>query len=341
MDLANHSRGTFPAAWFRMPVSLMRAAAARTSGQVRPSTAVPSYPAVAVRPASAREASGLLIRPWSLPLLIVGALVAPVALGVTTAVSAQSIQADASLAAAAPGPGSGPGPLPVPGLPGASPAPSASPAPRPCRPALVAVRTITAGKGKRVSLTFDDGPGDDTGRILDILRAERVKATFFILGEQAQAFPAEVARVAAEGHALGNHTYDHPQLRRMGAPAQARQLDKTSRILEGITGQSICLMRPPYGEHNAITDRLVRQRGMEMVIWSVDTEDWKSSTPGEVASAQRILGRAKQGTDQPHPIILFHDGGGNRHSTAAVLRQVIAHYRSNGYAFTRVDGSAF
>lgn len=206
----------------------------------------------------------------------------------------------------------------------------------PSCPAASAPRFYTSGHTRRIALTFDDGPGPGTAGVLDTLKAEGEHATFFVLGKQAKRRPAAIRRIAREGHALGNHSYDHTDMTTLGPGGQRREIEKTGTIVAGITGRPLCLFRPPYGSHNRITDSVARRLQLQTVLWSVDTEDWRGRSTGP-ARDHRELARAVAGDRMAHPILLLHDGD----MTSSVLRTVIRHYRARGYEFTRVDGSSF
>ena len=165
---------------------------------------------------------------------------------------------------------------------------------------------------KTVALTFDDGPGEQTPAVLDLLRRKGVHATFFVIGENARLYPDHLRRIVAEGHLLGNHTWDHRQLTSLDATGQAAELDSTSREIEAITGVTPCVMRPPYGLHTPSPSTWPGSGGCPWRIWSVDTEDWKASPGLTRRRPGRIRARAEGGGTQHHPMILFHDGGGSQ-----------------------------
>lgn len=185
-----------------------------------------------------------------------------------------------------------------------------------------------------MALTFDDGPGPWTAQVLDVLSREHVHATFFMIGRRATNQPTLVRRVAAGGHAIEDHTWTH----HTPSPAvgwQAKtlttELDRTQRRLSQITGRTPCLFRPPGGVVKGARP-VSRAADLSIVLWSVDTRDWT----GEQASV--IVHRADAGLAQSHPIVLLHDGGGNRTRTVAALPTIIAAYRDHGYTFVTLDG---
>lgn len=132
---------------------------------------------------------------------------------------------------------------------------------------------------RKVILTFDDGPHPhSTPYILDILKQRNLKAVFFILGLQANKFPNLVKRIHEEGHIIGNHTYGHKNLATMSPEAIEKEIEKTSNLLEKITGERPKYLRPPYGATNKKVIEVVNKAGMKIVLWTVDTRDWRSKS---------------------------------------------------------------
>jgi peptidoglycan-N-acetylglucosamine deacetylase len=156
--------------------------------------------------------------------------------------------------------------------------------------------------GPYIAMTFDDGPSPETPpRLLDILKQRNIKATFFMIGQNAQANPAIVKRILAEGHEIGNHSWTHPQLSKLSDDRVTEEITKTQTAIKDACGYTPVLLRPPYG---AITARqkewIEKQFGLSVIIWSVDPFDWKR--PGASVIEQRILAGARPGA-----IILSHD----------------------------------
>jgi peptidoglycan/xylan/chitin deacetylase (PgdA/CDA1 family) len=187
-----------------------------------------------------------------------------------------------------------------------------------------------AGAEKReVALTFDDGPSNFTGGILDTLKKYDAKATFFALGNQINEFPLPLQRVVAEGHAIGNHTWDHTDLTTLSPKDVRGQLDDNSNAFTGRNLPAPKLFRPPYG---AINDRVVaeaRRAGMLTVMWSLDTNDYK--LPAADVMAAQVLAEV-----EPGAIILMHDGGGDRTTTSAALPIILKGLKKAGYKMVTV-----
>jgi peptidoglycan/xylan/chitin deacetylase (PgdA/CDA1 family) len=188
---------------------------------------------------------------------------------------------------------------------GASPSPSPSPEASP-EAANAASRPATWFSvnvdGPYIAMTFDDGPSPETTpRLLDILKQRNIKATFFMIGQNAERNPAIVKRILAEGHEIGNHSWTHPQLSKLPDDRVTEEINKTQNAIKDASGYAPVLMRPPYG---AITARqkewIEKQFGLSVIIWSVDPFDWKR--PGASVIEQRILAGARPGA-----IVLSHD----------------------------------
>lgn len=196
--------------------------------------------------------------------------------------------------------------------------------PRPVVPAVVALRRAalagplqTVG-GRSVAFTFDDGPDPRyTPKILDLLKAARIRATFCVVGTMAQEFPGLIKRIAAEGHTLCSHAWNH-ELGLGGqadASIRANLLRANAAIRAAVPHAKIAYFRQPGG---AWTNRVVavaRELGMTSLGWAVDPKDWQR--PGAAAIVARVR------TARPGEIVLMHDGGGDRSGTVAACRALI------------------
>lgn len=200
----------------------------------------------------------------------------------------------------------------------------------------LSVREIPRGRGitpDAVALTFDDGPWpSDTGRILAILERFRVEATFFMIGRQAERYPELVGRVRRAGHAIGNHSYDHPEdpaLTEMTEPRIAEELARTGQILAD-EGVQPTLFRPPGGSYDEfVIQEALRQR-MRVVMWSVDPQDWRAGLTAKDI-VKRVLKNVEAGS-----IILLHDGGGDGDHTVKALPDLIRGIKKKGLGFVAV-----
>jgi cellulose synthase/poly-beta-1,6-N-acetylglucosamine synthase-like glycosyltransferase/peptidoglycan/xylan/chitin deacetylase (PgdA/CDA1 family)/spore germination protein YaaH len=210
-------------------------------------------------------------------------------------------------------------------------------------PTPYVIRQIGATNSKKLALTFDDGPDPQwTPQILDILKAKHVKATFFVIGENMEANPELVQRIVAEGHDVGSHTFTHPNLDDTPAAAVGLELNATQRLFQALTGRSLRLFRPPYLGDAAPSDEadlqpveLAQDLGYITVGMHIDPSDWE--LPGTKAILQRTLaGVHVTNPDLRGNIILFHDAGGDRSQTVAILPKIIDTLRAQGYQFVPV-----
>jgi len=156
--------------------------------------------------------------------------------------------------------------------------------------------------GPYIAMTFDDGPSATlTPKLLDLLAAHHIKATFFVIGENVAEHPEIVARAAREGHEIANHSWSHPNLAKLSDESVRRQLWRTDDAIKNATGKRPTLLRPPYG---SITEREKRwihdEFGYQIVLWDVDPYDWKR--PGPAVVRNRILQETRPGS-----IVLSHD----------------------------------
>jgi peptidoglycan/xylan/chitin deacetylase (PgdA/CDA1 family) len=172
-----------------------------------------------------------------------------------------------------------------------------------------------------VYLTFDDGPSRYTPQILAILGAHGAHATFFMLGHAAQDNPLRARAVIAAGDAVGNHTWNHPDLRHLSDEAILTQLHRTRAVLP--LGAGSCF-RPPYGATNAHVRNLAARYGYRQMLWNVDPRDW--SRPGSNVVFKRVISKVHDGS-----VVLLHDGGGNRSGTVAAVRRFVAWRANHGY----------
>lgn len=183
---------------------------------------------------------------------------------------------------------------------------------------------------KVVALTFDDGPMPVyTEQILDILKQENVKATFFVIGRMFQANPKIGQRVAQEGHLLANHTWTHPY-HRHSPTAAASEIDRTADIITQYTSQVPRFYRPPGGVLNNGMDSYAQSKGYTTTLWGSDTGDWRRPAPATIVS--RVMN-----TVHPGSIVLMHDGGGKRDNTVAALPVMIAQLKAQGYRFVTLS----
>lgn len=178
---------------------------------------------------------------------------------------------------------------------------------------------------KKVALTFDDGPDSEcTPMLLDGLAERGVKATFFVIGKQAEEQPEVMERMVKEGHLIGNHTYNHVDIRHMTESAAKEEVEKANDVIIKYTGEEPCFLRPPFGNG---TKKLEKDVEMIQVLWTIDTMDWACLNESKICSTvYREI--------QDNSIILMHDEYPT--SVRAALR-IIDKLKEEGYEFVTVD----
>lgn len=183
--------------------------------------------------------------------------------------------------------------------------------------------------GPYIAITFDDGPNPETTpKLLKILEARNIKATFFMLGTNAAAYPDVVRAVAAGGNEIGNHSWNHPQLPKLTLAAADKQIEDTSAAIEAAIGKKPLYVRPPYGAMTpALQQHLVQKYGVTMIFWSVDPLDWK------IRDAQSIYDQVMKQV-RPGAIILAHD---IHATTVAAMPRVLDALIAKGYKFVTVS----
>ena len=199
-------------------------------------------------------------------------------------------------------------------------------------PGTTRAPAATATGEKVLYLTFDDGPHPEyTPQVLDLLDARGAKATFFEIGQAVAAHPELSREVVARGHALGNHTWDHPDMRKLDAVELRNEIEETSTLLEATTGRRVTCMRPPYGASNDAVRAAIAADGLSIQLWDIDPQDW--NRPGVDAIVTNVTSGAGAGR-----ISLMHDGGGNRSQTIEALARVLDALSAEGYRFDAIPG---
>lgn len=186
-----------------------------------------------------------------------------------------------------------------------------------------------------LALTYDDGPNDPwTFRLLEILDRHQVKATLFLIGKFVQQRPDLARALVAAGHAIGNHTWDHPNLILCSSAEVRRQLQQTQQAIFDATGVEAKLFRPPFGGRRPASLRVARSLGLQPVMWNVTCYDWKAKSADEiVAHAERQIHGGN--------VILLHDGefhriGVDRSRSVEATDRILQRNKSQGYQFVTV-----
>jgi len=181
----------------------------------------------------------------------------------------------------------------------------------------------------KVAITFDCAWGAaDIPTILDILKKENVKASFFIVGQWAEKFPDAVKLIANEGHDIANHGYSHLRMSTVGKEKCKSEIELCNQKLEEISGVKVKLFRPPYGDYNNTVVDTCNELGCYPIQWNVDSLDWKKEMSKQ-AILDRILKRTKPGS-----IILFHN---DTQYTVELLQKIISELKAKGIGFAAVS----
>ncbi|HOP74122.1 MAG TPA: polysaccharide deacetylase family protein [Bacillota bacterium] len=187
------------------------------------------------------------------------------------------------------------------------------------------------GPGKRVHLSFDDGPDPRyTPILLDILRQKNVPATFFVVGKRAAAAPDLIRMMREFGHEIGWHTYFHRHAYCLSPWRSMETMRRGKAELEEILGKQLRWFRPPWGASNVFQGWVAKRMGLQVVLWTANAQDWKFST-GKTEIIRRLQSRVK-----PNTIIVLHDAGGEPGAPGNMLEalpEVIDTLRAAGYEF--------
>ncbi|TKI59032.1 chitooligosaccharide deacetylase [Brevibacillus antibioticus] len=188
-------------------------------------------------------------------------------------------------------------------------------------------------ESKVIALTFDDGPDQVyTPQIASLLKQYQAKSTFFVVGNRVSQYPEIVKSLANDQHEIANHTYSHPDIRKLSANRLLEEVQKTQETIYSATGVRPTLFRPPGGYYNESVVDTAKQAGFLVVMWSwhQDTRDW--SDPGVKKIVNKVLNNARNGD-----IVLFHDYGGNRRQTVQALEEILPELKNRGYKFVTVS----
>ncbi|MGG0177650.1 polysaccharide deacetylase family protein [Gottfriedia acidiceleris] len=198
------------------------------------------------------------------------------------------------------------------------------------------IHTVSINNQKRIALTFDDGPHPVyTNLLLDLLQSHSIKATFFVLGSEAEKYPTIIKRIHKDGHIIGIHNYKHKCNWFLSPKQLKNQIEKTASIIKKITNSDPVYYRPPWG---LVSLPLLFQKKLKIILWSVMANDW-SSKKGSEGIYTLLLNQTKPGA-----IILLHDNGDTFGAdedapihTIKALERFIEHCLQNQYQFVRID----
>lgn len=188
---------------------------------------------------------------------------------------------------------------------------------------------------KQISLTFDDGPNDPhTLHLLDVLAKHDVHATFFMVGRYVRQRPDIASEVSKRGHVIGNHTFTHPFLTFEPLAKVRQELEQCREAITSAVGAHSNLFRPPWGARRPGVFRVVKELGLQPVMWSVTGYDW--NTPSADYIEKKVTARVCDGD-----VILLHDGGhkafgADRANTVKAVDALITRYKAEGYEFVTI-----
>ncbi len=195
-------------------------------------------------------------------------------------------------------------------------------------------RSDAVGKGKKVALTFDDGPDSIyTGQVLDVLKNYHALGTFFLIGENMERYPEVVKRIHAEGHEMGNHSYNHPNFKDLSKEmVLSAQIERTRALFKSMAGVEPTIYRPPYTSITKDQLEYLNVKGYTQVRWRVNTEDYDPlvNTPANIVARSLIYG--KNGG-----IIIMHTANGDRSNTVKALPVIIEEFRQMGVELCTVS----
>lgn len=183
---------------------------------------------------------------------------------------------------------------------------------------------VDCNKEKCVALTFDDGPGRYTERLLNQLKEANVPATFYLLGQNAPIYPKTVQRMVREGHQLGNHTLSHKSLTTLSKTQVSHEVQDSAKKIKNVAGTAPDTMRPPYGARNKDVDSRI---DVPLVLWDVDTLDWQHRDPKKTVKI--AMNEVSDGS-----IILMHD---IHESSVKAVPNLIKKLKKKGYKLVTVN----
>lgn len=182
---------------------------------------------------------------------------------------------------------------------------------------------------KRIALTFDDGPKIKvTEQILDVLKENEAKGTFFIVGVNGKRYPEILKKIYNDGHQIANHSYNHPNFKKISIEDVKKELEDTNKIIQKTTGESVKYFRPPYGSLAKSQKEEVRKNlGMISVMWNICPQDWEKKFDSEYIAKFLVENARDKG------VVLLHD----YEKTGEALKIAIPILKRNGYEFVTID----
>ncbi|MFC6080686.1 polysaccharide deacetylase family protein [Sphaerisporangium aureirubrum] len=188
-------------------------------------------------------------------------------------------------------------------------------------------KAVNCAKVKCIALTFDDGPGPYTRKLLETLRRDKTKVTFFLMGQHAEKYRATARAIARAGHEIGNHTYDHPHLTSLYDGLIRDELVRAQDSIERATGKRPTLMRPPYGDTDERVSGIAAELGLSQILWNRTSRDWELRNTKAIT--RRVLADAARDR-----IVLMHDIWPE---TVAAMPGILRSLKKKGYHVVTVS----
>lgn len=186
------------------------------------------------------------------------------------------------------------------------------------------------------AITFDDGPHKtNTPRLLNVLRDNHAQATFYVKGQNAKRHPELVRKMIRDGHAVENHSWDHPQLTHLSTKDVESQISRTNAVIEKITGIVPTFMRPPFGDTDARVEKAIARHHLTQSLWTIDTNDWRGGSSKQISEAS-LRGLRPHKTN----VILMHDAVDNSPRTVKAVPSIIRALRKKGYCLKPMQTGA-
>jgi peptidoglycan/xylan/chitin deacetylase (PgdA/CDA1 family) len=186
---------------------------------------------------------------------------------------------------------------------------------------------VDCAKVKCIALTFDDGPGQQAGHLLDTLKKYKAKATFLLEGQYVKARPQFVKRMVEEGHQIGDHSYDHPDFTKMDEDSIRSEIKRTQDLVYKITGTYPSVLRPPYGLADDRVQAIATEFGMPIVLWNTTSHDWATKNKKKIYT--EVLKGARRDS-----VVLMHDWVTQ---TVEVMPDLLKALHKKGFHVVTVD----
>jgi peptidoglycan-N-acetylglucosamine deacetylase len=189
-----------------------------------------------------------------------------------------------------------------------------------------------ATEEKVVALTFDDGPNEYTSQILEVLREKNVKATFYVIGQNIEQYPAETQQIVAAGHELGNHSYSHQRMIFKPKSFIAEEIDKTDQLIRTASYSGEITFRPPFGKKLVALPQYLAEKNQKTITWDIEPSKMLGSETSSEAITNYVVTHARPGS-----IILIHPWYGERNASRDSIGPVVDQLKAQGYEFVTIS----